>query len=229
MNEVKTNMKEFEELLLQTVKSDSDTFIWDMVGPEIIKVPIRIKSFNSYKKQISFEVDSRAKNYMKNLISSNGLLKMFMPNVQFIFVAPVFKYSGNSLIVGYPSASKRHDRRKSKRFEPLVPISCKLGTLSKECFDISLGGFSLIVNKMEYNKASMEIGQVFDCKVGFPLEKVNITGQIVNVKDIKPFELDRFPYGAKKISFQVGGTDGEYHKNVENIGKGIQKLINDLV
>ena len=225
----KTNIKEFEELLLQTVKANSDTFIWDMVGPEIVRVPVKLKSFNSYKKQMNFEVDSRAKNYMKKLISSNGLLKMFMPNIQFIFVAPVFKYSGNSLVIGYPSASKRHDRRKSKRFEPLVPIQCKLSGLSKECFGISMGGFSIIVNKMEFHKTGLDIGQVLECKMTFPTEKVHISGQVVNIKDIKPFELDRFPYGAKKVSFQIGGEDSSYHQNVENIGKGIQKLINDLI
>ncbi len=228
MNEVSTNIKEFEELLLQTVKSNSDTFIWDMIGPEIVKVPIKLKSFNAYKKQLNFELDYRSKNYMKNLISSNGMLKLFMPNVQFIFVSPVVKYQGNSLVVSYPSASKRHDRRKSKRFEPLVPVNCKLNGISKECFDISLGGFSLIVNNMEYRKANLVVGQVFDCRIFFPIEKVDVSGQVVNVKDIKPFELERFPYGAKKISFQVGGKDSSYHDNVENIGKGIQKLINDL-
>ncbi len=223
-----TNKIDIEEISLRVLKSNCTVFVWDVVGSEVVKVPLKLKNFNSISRTIYFELDHRAKIYIKDLISSSGFLKFFIPELQVIFICGIKVYKGNSLEVRYPDSMKKHDRRRDGRIEPLLPVSCDLFGHQKECYDISLGGYSTIINNMEFKKFKLGKGVVIENKMLFTSTKVKLTSEVVNVTDIKPFELERFPYGAKRISFKVEDNP-VFRTNVEKIAKGMKKLMGELV
>ncbi len=223
-----TNNIDIEEVALRVIKSEAQVFVWDVVGTEVIKVPVKLKNFNSISKVINFELDHRAKSYIKDLITSSGFLKFFIPASQTIFISGIKVYRGSSLEVKYPESMKKHERRKEHRIEPLLPVHCNLFGHEKECFDISLGGYSTIVNNMEFKKFKLEKGMTIDSKIVFSTEKIKLKSEIVNVIDIKPFEIERFPYGAKRVSFKVESNDN-YRACVERVAKGMKKLMNELI
>jgi len=222
------DLKEFENLILEAVKAESSAFIWDITGDEVVRVPVELKNFNSYKKKINFSLDHRAKYYLKDLIKGPGLLKFYIPNQQLLFVSKIDLYRGTQLEVCYPDMFKKHDRRRDNRVEPLIPVFFKCDGLKKECFDLSHGGFSFVLNNMEYRKVKYKIENEKDCTIEFPFKKVKVKAKVVNIANVKPFQVDRFPYGAKRISFQI--TEGDFFKeSVTKLAKGMKKLLIDLL
>ena len=228
LKQKKDETREFETLILEAVKAESSAFIWDICGDEVIRVPVELKNFNSYKKKINFTLDHRAKYYLKDLIKGPGLLKFYIPNQHLLFVSKIDLYRGTQLEVCYPDMFKKHDRRRDDRVEPLIPVFFKSDGLKKECYDLSHGGFSFVMNNMEYRKVKYKIDKELECQIEFPFKKVKVAVKVVNVANIKLFQLDRFPYGAKRVSFQI--IEGDFFKeSVTKLAKGMKKLLIDLL
>ncbi len=228
MLKLKGEEKTFEQLIGRSVSTGAKAFIWDLEANEIIRVPVELKNYNAYKKVVNFEIDHRAKEYIKDLIRGPGLLKFYIPDSQLLFVSKVETYRGTHLEVHYPEAFQKHDRRREDRLEPLIPVYFKIDGMKKECYDVSFGGFSFILNGLEFRNLKLELGQVLECNIEFPTKKIKVKAEIVNVANLKPYQVDRFPYGAKRISFKVEANDF-YKESVVKLGKGMKKLLTDLL
>lgn len=228
MLSLKKEEQQFEKIIQEAARNTSEAYIWDICKNEVVKVPVSLKSINGVKKMINFEVDHRAKDYIKDLVDGIGYLKFFIPNLQLMFASKIEYYRGSHLEVSFPESFKRNDRRKDSRIEPLFPVYFKLDGLKKECFDISNGGFSFILNGLEFKNLKQNQDTPFECFIEFPNKKLKISATLVNVADIKPFQLERFPYGVKKLSFRVE-LNSSYVDNVEKLGKGMKKLLTDLL
>lgn len=228
MLQQKDDAKIFEKIVIDATKNKAQVFVWDIIVDEVIKVPVELKNVNTFKKKVYFNLDHRSKFYLKDLIKGPGFLKFFIPSQQLIFVSKVDLYRGTQLEIDYPQAFKKHDRRKSDRFEPLVPVYFKAEGMKKECFDLSRGGLSFILNNMEYSNAGYKKSKNVECSIQFPTRKLKIKAEIVKVTDIKPFEVDRFPYGAKRVSLRI--VEGDlYKESVTQLAKGMKKIIIDLL
>lgn len=228
MLQQKDEVQTFENLILQAVKVNAKAFVWDLNGDEVIRVPVELRNINCVKKRVNFTLDPRTKYYLKDLIKGPGILKFYVPSLQLLFASKIDLYRGNTLEVEYPQAFKKHDRRKSDRIEPLIPVFFKNDGLKKECFDLSHGGLSFVINSMEFRSARYKEEQELDCVIEFPTRKVKIRAKIVNVANIKPFQIDRFPYGAKRVSLKVVESD-LYKESVTQLAKGMKKLLIDLL
>ncbi|EQC43480.1 PilZ domain-containing protein [Bacteriovorax sp. Seq25_V] len=228
MLKLKGEEKTFEQLIAAAVSTNAKAFIWDLEANEIIRVPVELKNYNAFKKVVNFEIDHRAKEYIKDLISGPGVLKFYIPDSQLLFVSKVEMYRGSHLEVRYPEAFQKHDRRREDRLEPLIPVHFKMEGIKKECYDVSFGGFSFILNGLEFRNMRYEPGQIVECHIEFPTKKIKIKAEIVNIANLKPFQVERFPYGAKRISFKVESNDF-YKESVVKLGKGMKKLLTDLL
>lgn len=228
MLKLKEEAQSFESIIIEAIKNKYSTMMWDIHENEVIKVPVTIKNCNAYKKVLTLEIDHRAKEYIKDLISGIGYLKFYIPQSQMLFVSKIEFFRGSTLEISYPENFKTHDRRKENRLEPLIPVNFKVDGLKKECFDISAGGFSFILNGLEFNNSKLILDQVIECFIEFPFKKVKVRAKVVNIQNIKPFQVERFPYGAKRVSFKVELTDF-YSESVEKLAKGMKKLLIDLL
>ena len=176
MLKLKGEEKTFEQLIGRSVSTGAKAFIWDLEANEIIRVPVELKNYNAYKKVVNFEIDHRAKEYIKDLIRGPGLLKFYIPDSQLLFVSKVETYRGTHLEVHYPEAFQKHDRRREDRLEPLIPVYFKIDGMKKECYDVSFGGFSFILNGLEFRNLKLELGQVLECNIEFPTKKIKVKG-----------------------------------------------------
>lgn len=147
MLKIKEEIQSFENIIAEAIKNKYMTMIWDIHENEVIKVPVTLKTCNAIKKVLNFEIDHRAKEYIKDLIDGIGYIKFYIPESQLLFVSKIEYFRGNTIEIAFPEAFKTHDRRKESRLEPLIPVNFKIEGLKKECFDISAGGFSFIDRK----------------------------------------------------------------------------------
>ena len=221
-------IKEFEGLIGEAIAKKSEAFIWDIAGEEVVRIPVKLESLNGFAERVVFSLDHRAKYYINDLIKGVGMLKFYIPAQQLLFISKIDVYQGTNLEIYYPEAFKKHDRRKNDRLEPLIPVYFSAKGIKKECYDISDGGFSFILNNSEFKTLKYEKGQSVECEIEFPFISISVKAKLVNVIEIKPYQLERFPYGAKKIAFMIE-ENHKYKEAFEELRTNMKKMLVDLL
>jgi len=221
-------IKEFEGLISEAIAKRSEAFIWDISGDEVIRIPVKLEALNGFASRVVFTLDHRAKYYINDLIKGVGMLKFYIPAQQLLFISKIDIYQGTNLEIYYPEAFKKHDRRKDDRLEPLIPVHFLGNGFKKECYDISTGGFSFIMNNSEFKSVKYGKGQVIECEIQFPFKTVKVKAKIVNLIEIKPYQLERFPYGAKKVALMIEENDF-YLESFNKFQKNMRKMLVDLL
>ncbi|RZF23154.1 PilZ domain-containing protein [Halobacteriovorax vibrionivorans] len=225
---VDMDKNKFEQDIIESINEDNEVIIWDVIENNILRLPVKFKSLNSFASKLFLTIEDGLKDSLAHFLRGPGLLKFYIPELQLAFVSELNAVHGTSLEVSYPVKEKRLERREHKRFEPLTPHYAKFQNLKYEIYDISKGGLSIVLGSSQYEQLFQLKNDTLNFTIEFAKESVHVKGKVVDTKKIKPYQISRFPYGAYRLAVQVEDNSG-YKKEVKKLQDGCDKLLKDLL
>lgn len=212
----------------EITRAECEGYLWDLNNGNLIKVPVKLRSHSLHRKEFHFDFDKKFSTVITNFIKGSGLVKVFIPRFKVAFEVDLIKLEEKNLRTSFPKKFKRFERRETPRFEPLFPIQFLIGGKKFECFDISEGGFSVVLGTLELPYLKWKEGQKSKGQIKFPLRNIDVEATIVAVHKIPPYKNDRFMYGAYRISFMFSEKYASMKPEIEKLMVSIGKLMSDL-
>jgi c-di-GMP-binding flagellar brake protein YcgR len=206
MKEHKRN-KEFDKRLIECIQKNYSFFAWQSVNGVIEKCELKGKALRTDYGEIELEAREGQAAQIKNVISGNRKISIYIPEMAMTFQTPLKNIVGENIIkIVIPEDYSIHERRKHERVEPekkcFVSIEIKSQLQKKKIFDISLGGFAIILPKIE--KLAIEKGAAFPkAFIEFEGNKGKIKAKVICTSSFgfDRFKYSNFPYGGYKMSF----------------------------
>lgn len=208
--------KEFDRMIIEAVQSNYSFFAWQSLGGVVEKCELKIKAFRNDYNEIELEAKSSEEAALAKVISGNRLLNIYVPELSISFSTELKNVTANKVKIYPPKEYSFYERRKHERIQPsktcYVSFEIAKMMMKKSVFDISLGGFAIILPKSD--KIVVTRGKEF------PVMTLDVYGRRITVKaecvaaiTIDRFKLDSLPYGGYKIAFrftQISKEDKDY-------------------
>lgn len=208
--------KDFDRMIIEAVQSNYSFFAWQSLGGVVEKCELKIKAFRNDYNEIELEAKSTEEVALAKVISGNRLLNIYVPELSISFSTELKNVTANKVKIYPPKEYSFYERRKHERIQPTktcyVSFEIAKMMMKKSVFDISLGGFAIILPKSD--KIVVTRGKEF------PVMTLDVYGRRITVKaecvaaiTIDRFKLDSLPYGGYKIAFrftQISKEDKDY-------------------
>lgn len=219
-------------LINNTKLNDKSVVGWRMIGGKKVTVDLFIRVIRKFRNELVVRAKSpEGRNTIANLIAGSDKLNLYLPEDLVLFQSTVKKSDTNGdIVISIPEMIAQIDRRKHLRLfcenEMNVNVNFskqnhgqRVSTqqFEKKCFDVSAGGLSFIISKIEGK--FFEIGDyVYGINLNLGRRKTMINAEVVNIFDIEPDERNGLHYKGQKICLRyVDPTANQ------------QKVINDFV
>ena len=203
-------------LLVKLRDHDLKCYIWRFIGDRKILAQVRVTAVRKFKKDftISPYSSSEKENY-NHIIGTTEEVNFYVANDLIIFRAKLSQIETQlSIILKNPEFFAQAERRKHLRLPTYSSemISAKFSKcilfprfqiqyFQKKCFDISAGGASIIVSKIE--------GKYFQVDDEVPHLEIVVGGRIINVdvkvvatQELLPGYSDDILYKVQRINFK---------------------------
>jgi len=212
--------------MLGSAKIENDGIVaWRMINNKKIIVDVYVKVIRKYRDEMILETKVESIEKLEMLISGSETLNFFISGFGLLFQSKIKSYNEkNQLIVSVPSEYAQLERRKYLRYQlENENIDCfislfengSLRKLKKRAFDISAGGVSFIVSKMEakfFNPGSKLENFVFQIESKF----IKTTAKVMNIVYLEPNMSSDLLYGGWKVSISFISNEIEFIKLVDD-------------
>ncbi len=203
---------------------------WRMIGGKKVTVEVNIRVIRKFRNEIVIRViDPKTRNTLGNLISGSDKLNIYLPEDLVLFQTDVKKADENGdVTLSMPKMIAQIDRRKHLRLFVAddINVSAKFfkenhgqkvvkQQFEKRCYDVSAGGLSFIVSKIE--SRFFEKGDVVkSIRVVINDQIVSLHGKVVNILDVEPDAHNGLHYKGKKVCLAYGNTSPEVVKQIND-------------
>lgn len=203
---------------------------WRIVSGKKITAEVFIRVIRRSRNEILIRgTDPGSQKILGTLSSGSENLNLFLPEDMVLFQSDIksFDSSGDTTLK-VPSMIAQIDRRKHMRLfvAEEVPAQIKFfkqthaqrantQMFDKQCFDISAGGLSFIVSKME-SKFFMEGDSIGPIRIFAENKEVSVTGKIVNILDVEPDNRNKLHYKGRKICLRYDKIDPKDRKFIDD-------------
>ncbi len=208
--------REFDRMIIEAVQGNYSFFAWQSLAGVVEKCELKIKAFRNDYNEIELEVKTSEVANLARVISGNRLLNIYVPELSISFSTELKSVTSDRLKIYPPKDYSFYERRKHERLQPMktcyVSFELNKMPIKKSIFDISLGGFAVILPKSD--KVVVSKGKEF------AVMNLDIYGRRIKVKaecvagiTIDRYKLDSLPYGGYKIAFrfvEISQEDREY-------------------
>lgn len=217
-------------IIKNTKKYDKTVIAWKIIAGEKITVEVIFHIIRIFRNEIVIKpIGSKAKATLGNLANGAQKLNFYLPDDMVLFQTEVKQIEVNGDIrVQIPEMMAQIDRRKHFRLFIQEGISTAVQfykenhgpkivkqMFKKECFDISAGGLSFVVSKME--SAYFRVGdRVKDITLVIDQKQFNIKAEVINIFDIDPDSRNNLNYKAQKICFKYVALDKYIAKQIDD-------------
>lgn len=215
-------------LLFGTKDNSADVFVWKLIGNTKHLGQVRIESIRKMRNDfciIPAEGQDRA---VQDLMSGQSFVDLYIPDSSLLLRCSVkqtdapFRY-----YLKIPEFVAQVDRRKSLRLNTYESSEVKVSfgksvTLPrpmsqyflKDCFDISPGGFSFFISKMEskFFQLNDPIAMV-EIKAG--KWATHVDAEIVTIREVEPDEFNGLTYKVWRVSCRFSKIDQISRKYLE--------------
>ena len=215
--------------LLATAKeSDGEIFIWRLVGDGKHIAKIKLEAIRKMRRDFSVVPDAGQDRLVQELMGSQSYIDLYVPDSGLLLRCPIkqtdapFRY-----YLQLPEHVAQVERRKNLRLNVYdsadVKISFSKTTTApkpmsqhflKNCYDISSGGFSFYVSRMEAKFFQIHDPiRTIELKVGNWSGKVN--AEITLVKEVEPNEQNGLTYKVWRVCCRFTQIDQVSRKYIE--------------
>jgi len=209
--------KEFDRMMVESVRSSYSFFAWQSIGGAVEKCELRVKAYRKDYNEIELETRIEKDPSLAKVISGTRVLNIYVPELSVSFSAELKVVAGEQKLKIYlPMEYSFYERRKHERLQPekacYVSFEANRGLMKRAIFDISLGGFAIVLPKSD--KVTVAKGKEFPIMVLDIYErKIKVKAECTNSLSIDRFKLDTLPYGGYKIAFrfiEISASDREF-------------------
>jgi c-di-GMP-binding flagellar brake protein YcgR len=205
MKEQKTGLN-FNRMIVEAVQENYSFFAWQSLGGVIEKCELKIKAYRKDYNEIELEARPDQEEALSKVISGNRMVNVYVPDISVSFTAELKSVSADKKIkLHIPKDYSFYERRKHERLEPTktcyVNIELQKAIMKKSIFDISLGGFAIILPKSD--KMIVPKGKEFlDVTMDVLGRRIKVKAECTSTVTIDRFKLESLPYGGFKIAFR---------------------------
>ncbi|AUN96602.1 PilZ domain-containing protein [Bacteriovorax stolpii] len=209
--------KDFDRMIVEAVQGNLSFFAWQSLGGVVEKCELKVKAFRKDYNEIELEVKSEQVEILAKVISGDRMMNIYVPELSVSFSTELKSVSGGKIVKLYPPKDYSfYERRKHERLQPTKTcyVNFELNKLpiKKSIFDISIGGFAIILPKTD--KVVVARGREFPLMTLDVFgRKLKVKAECINAVTIDRFKLDTLPYGGYKIAFrfmEMSKEDKEY-------------------
>lgn len=215
-------------LLSGAKEISAEVFIWKLIGNTKHLGQVRIESIRKARKDFCITPTEGQDRLIQDLIGSQSHIDLYIPHSALLLRCHVkqtdapFRY-----YLQLPDFVAQVDRRKSFRLNVHQTSEVKVNFgksvmlprpmtqhFSKDCFDVSTGGFSFFISKLEskFFQISDPIPQV-QIKAGDWSAKV--AAEVVTIREIEPDEYNGLSYKVWRVSCRFQQIDQISKKYLE--------------
>lgn len=198
------------ELLMGCKETHSDVFIWKMIGGTEYLSQVRVESVSKSRKDFSIIPMDDREIEVQNLLMNQSYIDFYIPDSLLLFrcqlktnFAPI-RYTFN-----LPQEVSQVDRRATKRVSTYEDNDLQISFLSqnergqnqqfsKPCFDLSGGGLSFYISRME-KKFFREGEMLKEVSISTPSGSSKVKAEMILVKEIEPNEFNGLPYRVWRV------------------------------
>ncbi|MCK5882242.1 MAG: hypothetical protein KAG61_01030 [Bacteriovoracaceae bacterium] len=210
-----------EKLLSEIAGKGYEVIAWNFIAGHFVKADVLLDAVvTSRKKELHFKFSNSSHQMLKEIVSGSGKINFFIPFNGLLFTSELKKLDDKKLITDYPTESELHDRRLKDRVEALeVKISIKIRDrlVTKSCFDLSSGGFSVVFMASE-NFSNVSEGEEVEANIRYRGETILLLARNVGRKKVAPYQYESIPYAGNRASFEF-----------ININAKERLLLNDII
>lgn len=223
-----TNIKALYELINRSKLKNTEIYVWRFVAGEKLVAKVKVKVIRKYRDEIVLTPSFATFEEFEKLISGTEHINFFLPNDGVLFQSKIKGYELNkALTVSTPDKYVQLDRRQYIRLNIKDAEEVKVSMLikqngiekkfTKDCFDISAGGFSVLFNKNETKSFYKDLSIK---KIVLLLEgkHYSVPSQVVNNIELDPKLYVDIIYKTNKVSFKF-----------QNVNEELKEIINQYV
>lgn len=215
--------------LINGVKeAEQEILIWRLVGGSKHMASIKIEAIRKLRKDFSVVPVSGSEKQVHDLMCSQDHIDMYIPEAALLLRCKIRHAEGSAryhLLI--PDFVAQAERRKSLRLNVYESgeISLNFSKLmttptvvnqkfQKKCFDISAGGFSFMVSRME-SKFFHINDPIRTIELSFGGIKTKVNAQIAVIKEIEPNESNGLTYKVWRVCCRFSQIDQISKKHLE--------------
>lgn len=194
----------FAQIFMEMHRRSEKLLLWNMLCDEsLVKIDAKIKTVKERQKKVVLEISEEGRNHAQMLFSGSGNVNLYLYRKSILCESDVVQYDGDrKIIISFPHHHERVCRRKNERLLPMIPVVVNIsnanGMFVKRCFDISTGGFSIIVGRQE--KGLLQEGMKVVCEMVSIFKKINLKAEVISVALIDPYLDSCHAYKSFKVS-----------------------------
>lgn len=183
------------------LQSKPSAIAWSLQDQTLHQVNLKFSHYN--KDSLYFDYEDIQKPYLRKIIGLEQKIRIYIESEGLFLFCKVKEEGPTKLCLSKPELHEFEDRREELRAGDLNDLKVQILEnekilISKNCTDIGLGGFSIVLMKTEKNPLKEETEKTAI------IEKMGIQSkvQVLAEDKIKPFEWENTPYGGTRISFK---------------------------
>ncbi len=196
--------KSVEKVLIEIIQEGNSVFAWKSVEGVIKKTEFKIKAFRKeYNELELWKVETGAS--LSEILNSNREMNFYVPESSVSFSANLkLVLDEQKIKIIPPEELSYYERRKHERVElekSFAIMELNKVQYKKAIFDLSLGGFALLLPKME--RLPVKKGsEISSCSIEINSRKIKLKIECVSTTTIDRFRHEHLPYGGYKIAFR---------------------------
>lgn len=208
------------DLLMGSKDNKSDVFIWRLIGGEEHLGQVKIESVSKARRDFSIMPCDDHDEEVQNLLLNQSYIDFYIPNYSLLFRCHL-KTNGGPIrySLHLPLEVAQVDRRANQRITTFKDDQLEISfqsqserglnqQFSKVCFDLSGGGLSFYVSKME--KKFFREGEVIkELSIKTPQWKSQVKAEMILVKELEPNEFNDLPYKVWRVCCRFKELDQE--------------------
>ena len=211
-------------------KQSSIVFAWNFITGKKVTVEVNFHILKTFKNEMIIRaVKDSEKRKLGNLVVAAQNLNFYLPDELVLFQTKIKELTPNGDVrVSFPKMIAQVDRRANYRllientkikshvqFRKNNHSLKKFEQFRKNVFDLSSGGISFLVSRME--KDFFKIGDYLEnIDLSFENKNLSLNGQIVNIFEIHPNLTYKTNYKVWKVSINLRQLSEEDRKTVED-------------
>ena len=217
---------------LSMAKSQQTPLIaWLSNDSGVISAEFLLYQVDQVQGQLELKVLPDSFVYLEDLIRKGKEIKIYMPQGSYFFFTKVLEVKPDGKVsIGFPEVLFFKERRQSDRANPSkrlrVHFSINNKKFNKNCYDLSVGGFSVVFNHTEQSGFE-EKDPVEWVEFEFDGQRIKLNAVLSKVVKIKPFVFENIPYGQKKVSFEFKAMSKPKVTELEKLVHYMQKIYSD--
>jgi len=217
-----------QSLIYGAKEADHEVIIWRLVGSSKHLASIRIEALRKQRKDFSIVPVSGYEKQVQEMMSSQDFIDLYIPDSALLLRCKIRHAEGSiRYYLHIPDFAAQVERRKNFRLNvyQTEDVKIKFSKLTtspremsqkfeKKCFDISSGGFSFFVSRME-SKFFQVNDPIRTIEIAFGGIKTKVNAEITVIKEIEPDEFNGFSYKVWRVCCRFSQIDQISKKHLE--------------